>query len=215
MLGILGKLLDSNEREIGKLKPVVESINSLEKKVSKLTSIQLKGKFAEFKLLHERGKSLDELLPEVFACVRESAKRNIKQRHFDVQLLASIVLHQGKIAEQKTGEGKTLSATPPLFLNAIAGRGVHLVTVNDYLAMRDCGWMGPIFYALGATCATIVHDAAFIFDPKYKDPARDDKRLQHLRPVSRKEAYQADITYGTNNEFGFDYLRDNMVFRLS
>ena len=215
MLGILGKLLDSNEREIGKLKPVVESINSLEKKVSKLTSIQLKGKFAEFKLLHERGKSLDELLPEVFACVRESAKRNIKQRHFDVQLLASIVLHQGKIAEQKTGEGKTLSATPPLFLNAIAGRGVHLVTVNDYLAMRDCGWMGPIFFALGATCATIVHDAAFIYDPKYKSTAHGDKRLQHLKPITRKQAYEADITYGTNNEFGFDYLRDNMVFRLS
>ncbi|MBI2018469.1 preprotein translocase subunit SecA [Candidatus Daviesbacteria bacterium] len=215
MLGFFGKLLDSNEREINKFKPLVQTINLLEKKFSKLTDKQLKGKFAEFKLRYERGNSLGELLPEVFALVREAAKRTVKQRHFDVQMMAAITLHQGRIAEQKTGEGKTLSATPAIFLNAVTGKGIHVVTVNDYLARRDCGWMGPIFYALGATCATIVHDAAFIFDPKYKDPARDDKRLQHLRPVSRKEAYQADITYGTNNEFGFDYLRDNMVFRLS
>ncbi|OGE33409.1 preprotein translocase subunit SecA [Candidatus Daviesbacteria bacterium RIFCSPHIGHO2_02_FULL_36_13] len=215
MLGIFGKLLDSNEREISKLKVPAENINSLEKKTSKLTDKQLKGKFAEFKLQHERGKTLDELLPEVFACVRESAKRNLKQRHFTVQLMASIVLHQGKIAEQRTGEGKTLSATPALFLNAIAGKGVHLITVNDYLAMRDCGWMGPVFHALGATCATIVHEKAYIYDPKYKSTEHDDKRLKHLKPISRKEAYSADITYGTNNEFGFDYLRDNMAFRLS
>ncbi len=215
MLGFFGKLLDSNEREIKKLKPIVDSINSLENKVSRLDDKQLKGKFAEFKFQHERGRSLDEFLPEVFACAREAAQRTIKQRHFDVQLMAAISLHQGKIAEQKTGEGKTLSATPALFLNAIAGRGVHLVTVNDYLAMRDCGWMGPIFYALGATCATIVHDKAYIYDPKHKDTTHDDKRLQHLRPISRKEAYEADITYGTNNEYGFDYLRDNMAFRLS
>ena len=214
MLGIFGKLLDSNEREIKKLKPIIETINGFEKKVSKLTDKQLKGKFAEFRLQHERGKSLDEFLPEVFAAVREVSKRVIKQRHFDVQMMAAIILHQGKIAEQKTGEGKTLSATPTLFLNAIVGKGVHLVTVNDYLAMRDCGWMGPIYHGLGATCATIVHDQAFIYDPKYKDTSHDDKRLQHLRPISRKEAYAADITYGTNNEFGFDYLRDNMVFRL-
>ncbi|TSC88606.1 MAG: preprotein translocase subunit SecA [Microgenomates group bacterium Gr01-1014_7] len=215
MLGIFGKLLDSNEREINKLKPVIEAINSLEKKTSRLTDKQLKGKSAEFKLQHERGKSLDELLPEVFAAVKEAAKRTIKQRHFDVQLMAGVSLHQGKIAEQKTGEGKTLSATPTLFLNAIAGKGVHLVTVNDYLARRDCGWMGPVFYALGATCATIIHDQAFIYDPKHKETQSDDKRLQHLKPVSRQEAYAADITYGTNNEFGFDYLRDNMAFRLS
>lgn len=215
MLNIFGRLLDSNEREINRLRPIVERVNDLEKRISKLTDKQLKSKFAEFKLAHERGKSLDDLLPEVFACVREAAKRNLKQRHFDVQMMAAIVLHQGKIAEQKTGEGKTLSASPALFLNAVARKGVHLVTVNDYLARRDCGWMGPIYHALGATCATIVHDGAFIYDPKYKDPAHDDKRLIHLRPISRKEAYQADITYGTNNEFGFDYLRDNMVFRLS
>ncbi len=215
MLGILGKFLDSNEREIRKLKPLVESINNLEKKISKLTDKQLKSKFAEFKQLHQKGKSLDELLPEVFSCVRESAKRNLKQRHFDVQIIGAIVLHQGKIAEQRTGEGKTLSATPALFLNAVAGNGVHLVTVNDYLAMRDCGWMGPIFDALGATVGAIIHEAQFIYDPKYKSTTHEDKRLQHLRPVSRKEAYAADITYGTNNEFGFDYLRDNMAFRLS
>ncbi len=214
MLGIFGKLLDSNEREIKKLKPIVESINALEKKVSKLTDKELQGKLAGFKLQHERGKSLDELLPEAFAAAREASKRTIKQRHFDVQMMAAVALHQGRIAEQKTGEGKTLSSTPALFLNAVAGKGVHLVTVNDYLAQRDCGWMGPIFYALGATCATIVHEAAFIYDPKHKDLSHDDKRLQHLRPVSRKEAYSADITYGTNNEFGFDYLRDNMAFRL-
>lgn len=214
MLNFFGKLLDSNEREINKFKPVVSAINDLEKKTSKLTDKQLKGQFAQFKLAHEKGRSLDDLLPEVFATVREAAKRTVKMRHFDVQLIAAIALHQGRIAEQKTGEGKTLSATPALFLNAISGKSVHLVTVNDYLAMRDCGWMGPIFHALGATVSTIVHDAAFIYDPKFKDPSHDDKRLQHLRPVSRKEAYQADITYGTNNEFGFDYLRDNMVFRL-
>ncbi len=214
MLGILGKLFDSNDREISKLKTILNDINGLEGKISKLSDSKLKAKFAQLHLQHKKGKSLDELLPESFALVRESAKRNIKQRHFDVQMISAIVLHQGRIAEQKTGEGKTLSATPAIFLNALTGKGVHVVTVNDYLARRDAGWMGPVFHALGATVATIIHDQAFIFDPKYSDPLKDDKRLQHLRPVSRKEAYQADVTYGTNNEFGFDYLRDNMAFRL-
>ncbi len=215
MLGIFGKLLDSNDREINKFKPIIEKINELEKKVSRLTPLQLKAKFEEFKKRYGKGESLDELLPEVFASVREAAKRIIKERPFDVQLMAAVVLHQGKIAEQKTGEGKTLSAAPALFLNAIAGKGVHLVTVNDYLAQRDCGWMGPIYFALGASVGVIIHEQAFIYDPKHKDLSHDDKRLQHLKPVSRQEAYQADITYGTNNEFGFDYLRDNMVFKLS
>ncbi|MBU0999815.1 preprotein translocase subunit SecA [Patescibacteria group bacterium] len=215
MLNYFGKLLDSNEREIKKLKVIVNAINDFEKKIVKLSDKELKGSFAKFKLEHEKGKSLDDLLPEVFACAREASKRTIKQRHFDVQMMAAIVLHQGKIAEQKTGEGKTLSATPALFLNTITGKGAHLVTVNDYLAKRDCGWMGPIYFALGASCATIVHNAAFIYDPKYKDLSHDDKRLQYLRPVTRQEAYNADITYGTNNEFGFDYLKDNMVFRLA
>ncbi|MBI2600803.1 preprotein translocase subunit SecA [Candidatus Daviesbacteria bacterium] len=215
MLNIFSKFLDSNEREIKKLGTVVESVNQLEKKYAKLTDKQLQSKSAEFKSQYQKGKTLEDLLPDAFAAVREAASRKLKMRHFDVQLVAATALHQGKIAEQKTGEGKTLSATPALFLNAIAGNGVHLVTVNDYLARRDCGWMGPIFHALGATCATIVHDAAFIYDPKYKDTTHEDKRLQYLRPISRKEAYQADVTYGTNNEFGFDYLRDNMAFRLS
>ena len=215
MLGFLGKLLDSNDREINKLKPLIEEIQRLEKKTSRFTSVQLKSKFVEFKGRFEKGETLDELMSEVFATVREAAKRTIGERHFDVQLMAAATLHQGKIAEQKTGEGKTLSASPTLFLNAIVGKGVHLVTVNDYLAKRDCGWMGPIYSALGATVACIVHDEQFIFDPKHKDLFHDDKRLQHLRPISRKEAYEADITYGTNNEFGFDYLRDNMVWKLS
>lgn len=214
MLGLFGKLLDSNEREIKKLQVVADQVNAWEKKVARLTDRQLQGKLSEFRSRYQKGESLEEMLPEVFACVREAGQRSVKMRHFDVQMMAAAALHQGRVAEQKTGEGKTLSATPALFLNAITGKGVHLVTVNDYLARRDCGWMGPVFHALGATCATIVHDAAFIYDPKHKDTAHEDKRLQHLKPISRKEAYQADITYGTNNEFGFDYLRDNMVFRL-
>src|SRR3989344_3985732 len=215
MLGIFGKLLDSNDKEVKRIKPLIEQIGSLEKKISKLTDRELKGKFSEFKIRHEKGESLDKLLPEAFASVREAAKRTIRERHFDVQLISAVVLHQGRISEQRTGEGKTLSAAPALFLNAVAGKGVHLVTVNDYLARRDAGWMGPIYWALGATCSTIIHDQAFIYDPKYKDTSHDDKRLWHLKPVSRKEAYAANITYGTNNEFGFDYLRDNMVMKLS
>lgn len=213
-MSIFSRLLDSNEKEVNRLKPMVEVVNSFEKKVAKLTNKELQGKFAQFKQQYQKGKSLDEMLPEVFACVREAAGRTLKMRHFDVQLMAALTLHQGRIAEQRTGEGKTMSAVPALFLNAITGKGIHLVTVNDYLARRDCGWMGPIYHALGASVATIIHEQAFIFDPKYKDPAHDDKRLQHLRPVSRKEAYGADITYGTNNEFGFDYLRDNMARSL-
>ncbi len=215
MLNIFGKLLDSNDREIKKLKQTVEAVNNLEGKIAKLTDKQLRNKLTEFRSQYQKGKSLEAILPEAFAAVREASKRSLKMRHFDVQVMAAVVLHQGKIAEQKTGEGKTLSATPSLFLNAVTEKGAHLITVNDYLARRDCGWMGPIFHALGASCATIVHEAAYIYDPKYKDPNHGDKRLQHLRPISRKEAYEADITYGTNNEFGFDYLRDNMAFRLT
>lgn len=214
MLGFLGKLLDSNEKEISRFRSTVEEINSFEKKVSKLTDKQLQDSFAQFQKKYQKGATLDELLPEVYACVRESANRNLKERHYDVQLMAAIALHQGKIAEQKTGEGKTLSASPAVFLNAVTGKGIHVITVNDYLAKRDAGWMAPIYHALGASVATIVHDAAFIYDPKHKDTSHDDKRLWHLKPVSRKEAYAADITYGTNNEFGFDYLRDNMALRL-
>ncbi|MBI3930895.1 MAG: preprotein translocase subunit SecA [Chloroflexi bacterium] len=155
---------------------------------------------------------LNELLPEAFAAVREAARRTIGQRHFDVQLMGGIVLHQGKIAEMKTGEGKTLVATLPLYLNSLSGQGCHLVTVNDYLAKRDHHWMAPIYHALGVTVGSIQHEASFIYDPGYESA---DQRWHYLRPVSRREAYQADITYGTNNEFGFDYLRDNMVVDLA
>ena len=156
--------------------------------------------------------ALDELLPEAFAAVREAARRAIGQRHYDVQLIGGIILHQGKIAEMKTGEGKTLVATLPLYLNSLTGKGCHLVTVNDYLSKRDHQWMGAIYHALGVSVSSIQHEASFIYDPECKS---DDIRWPRLRPVSRKEAYQADITYGTNNEFGFDYLRDNMVIELS
>ncbi|GIW41107.1 MAG: hypothetical protein KatS3mg076_1684 [Candidatus Binatia bacterium] len=158
-------------------------------------------------LLEAEKEVLDEILPEAFACVREASKRTIGLRHYDVQMLGAIVLHQGKIAEMKTGEGKTLVATCPLYLNALLGRGVHLVTVNDYLARRDVQWMGPIYHALGVSVAVIVHEESFLYDPTY---VTSDYRMMHLRPVSRREAYHADITYGTNHEFGFDYLRDNM-----
>ena len=154
---------------------------------------------------------LDEILPEAFACVREASRRTIGLRHYDVQVLGGVVLHQGKIAEMKTGEGKTLAATLAIYLNGLSGRGVHLVTVNDYLARRDVQWMGPIYHRLGLTIASIVHDTSFLFDPTY---IVKDYRMLNLRPIDRREAYQADITYGTNHEFGFDYLRDNMKFSL-
>ena len=214
MLGILGKFLDSNEKQVKKLQPKVEDVNSLEKKFEKLTDEKLKAKTAEFKLRHERGESLDDLLPEAFAAVREAARRTLNQRHYDVQILAGIVLHQGKIAEQKTGEGNTLTASLALYLNSISGRGVHLATVNDYLARVGLGWMGPIYSALGVSAGCIMQEKAFLYDPKFEDKTQDDWRLRHLRPVEKKEAYNADITYGTNNEFGFDYLRDNMVWDL-
>src|SRR5215831_18889945 len=154
---------------------------------------------------------LEELIPEAFAAVRESSRRTIGLRHFDVQLIGGVVLHEGKIAEMKTGEGKTLVATLPLYLNALTGRGVHLITVNDYLARRDVQWMGPIYHKLGLSVASIVHEASYLFDPTY---LTKDYRYLNLRPITRQEAYRADITYGTNNEFGFDYLRDNMKFSL-
>src|SRR3989475_12542838 len=154
---------------------------------------------------------LDALLPQAFAAVREASRRTTGMRQFDCQLLGGAVLHQGKIAEMKTGEGKTLVATLPLYLNALLGRGAHLVTVNDYLARRDVQWMGPIYHALGLSVASIIHDASFQFDPTY---IPKDYRFLHLKPIDRRDAYRGDITYGTNNEFGFDYLRDNMKFSL-
>ncbi len=211
MLSFIGKLLDSNEKEIKRLHAVVETINTLDGEMQRLKSTDFAKKTAEFKAQLSSGTSLDDLLPYAFALVREAAKRTIGERHYDVQLIASSVLHFGKVAEQKTGEGKTLSAIPALYLNALTGRGVHLVTVNDYLARRDAGWMGPIYHLLGVSVSAIISEQSFLYDPDFEDPTADDWRLKHLRPVSRKEAYQADITYGINSEFGFDYLRDNMV----
>jgi preprotein translocase subunit SecA len=215
----LSNLLDSNEKELKRLQPLVDHINSLEPEFEKFTDDELRAKTDEFKARLADGESLDEILPEAYAAVREAAKRTIRQRHFDVQLMGGIVLHQGKIAEMKTGEGKTLVATLPLYLNALTGQGSHLVTVNDYLAKRDCHWMGSIYHTLGVSVSCInaqqtVGQAApsYIYDPSYES---EDEKWNFLRPVTRRQAYEADITYGTNNEFGFDYLRDNMVLDLS
>jgi preprotein translocase subunit SecA len=213
----VSKLLDTNEKELKRLRGVVEKINALEEETKKLTDEEMKAKTADLKLRLERGETVNEVLPEAFALVREAAVRTIGQRHYDVQLMAGVAFAEGKIAEQKTGEGKTLSATLALYLQALTGQGAHLVTVNDYLARRDAGWMGPIFHLLGLSIGVIYSGEgrlpAAIFDPEFNDASHSDERLRHLRPAPRKEAYAADITYGTNNEFGFDYLRDNMVQR--
>jgi preprotein translocase subunit SecA len=195
MLGLLKKFIGTkNEREIRRMTPVVEHINSLESSMTGIRDSDLRGKTDEFRKRLEAGESLDEILPEAFAVVREASRRVLKMRHFDVQLLGGIVLHEGKIAEMKTGEGKTLVATLPVYLNALEGRGVHIVTVNDYLAKRDSQWMGPLYNFLGLSVGVIVHG---------------------LTDEQRQIAYNADITYGTNNEFGFDYLRDNMKYDIS
>ncbi len=220
MLKWLGSLTDSNEKELKRLHPTVAQINSLEPDFQKLSNPDLRAKTDEFKARLQDAETLDDLLPEAFAAVREAARRTIGQRHFDVQLMGGIVLHHGKIAEMKTGEGKTLVATLPLYLNALTGQGCHLVTVNDYLARRDAYWMGSIYHALGMTVASIYpqqnpdeHLPARLYDPDYFD--EKDSRWPHFKAVIRRQAYQADITYGTNNEFGFDYLRDNMALDLS
>ena len=197
-----------NERELKALKPNVDKINELEASLQPLDDQGLAEKTQAFKKRLESGEALNNLLPEAFAVCREMSKRRLGMRHFDVQLIGGMVLHQGRITEMRTGEGKTLVATLPIYLNALEGRGVHLVTVNDYLAKRDAQWMGPLYHGLGLSVGIIQHDASFLFDPAYDAP---DKRLQYLRPCTRQEAYAADITYGTNNEFGFDYLRDNLV----
>lgn len=215
MFKFLGKLLDSNEKEINKLRVIVERVNSLEEEIKKLKDSDFPKKTAEFRERLSRGQTLDDILPEAYALVREAAHRTIGQRPFDVQIMAAVALHQGKVAEQKTGEGKTLSATPALYLNALTGRGVHLVTVNDYLARRDAGWMGPIYHLLGMKVAATISEQSFLYDSTVDDAMAVDWRLKHLRPISRKEAYQADITYGINSEFGFDYLRDNMATDMS
>ncbi|HXI31087.1 MAG TPA: DEAD/DEAH box helicase, partial [Vicinamibacterales bacterium] len=192
---LLAKVVGTqNERELKRLRPIVAQVNALEGSVQSLTDEQLRRKTTEFRERFASGEALDELMPEVFAVVREAGRRVLNMRHFDVQLIGGAVLHKGKIAEMKTGEGKTLVATLPAYLNALEGKGVHVVTVNDYLARRDSEWMGKIYRFLGMTVGVIQHD---------------------LNDADRQVAYNADITYGTNNEFGFDYLRDNMKFELA
>jgi len=188
---IKGVFGSKNERELKEMSPLVEKINSLEPDFQALSDEQLRAKTDEFRERLSNGETLDDLLPEAFAAVRETSVRSVEMRHFDVQLIGGIVLHRGMIAEMKTGEGKTLAATLPLYLNALTGRGAHLVTVNDYLAKRDAEWMGVIYNALGLSVGVIVHG---------------------MNDSERKDAYACDITYGTNNEFGFDYLRDNMNY---
>src|SRR6187397_2100376 len=242
----LSRFVDSNDRELRRLQPLIDEANALEAEFEALSDEQIRAQIAEIReeihqvaqpdepsddeLHHEDlerrrelrkerrkreneriQKALDDVLPEVFAMTREAMKRTLGMRHFDVQLIGAAVLHQGKIAEMRTGEGKTLVAPMAAILNATAGRGVHVVTVNDYLARRDPQWMGPVFHFLGVSVGMITHDASFVFDPGFPTT---DERLINLRPVTRVEAYAADITYGTNNEFGFDYLRDNMVLEL-
>ncbi|HXK32158.1 MAG TPA: preprotein translocase subunit SecA, partial [Candidatus Paceibacterota bacterium] len=226
-MSIIDKVFgNANEKYVQKLEPVIKKINYLEKEFEGFSGEKLKEKTKEFRERLAKGESLDSILPEAFALVREASKIALGQRHFDVQLIGGIVLHQGKITEMKTGEGKTLAATLPLYLNALEGKGCHLVTVNDYLARRDTVWMGQVYNVLGLSVACIVHDTAFIYDADFKqeNDEQDKERdvvggfkiiESYLRPCSRKEAYGADITYGTNNEFGFDYLRDNMVYDLS
>src|SRR5438034_2786680 len=193
--GIIRKVFgSSNDRELKKIIPIVEEVNALEPQIASLSDTGLQAKTTEFKQRVANGQTLDEMLPEAFAVVREAGKRVLNMRHFDVQLIGGAALHRGKIAEMKTGEGKTLVATLPAYLNALEGKGVHVVTVNDYLARRDSEWMGRIYRFLGMTVGVIQHD---------------------LNDQERQVAYACDITYGTNNEFGFDYLRDNMKFDLA
>ena len=214
-MSIFSKLFPSgNEKIIKGMDPIIAEINKLEPDFVKLSDEELKTKTKEFKESLAKGSTLDDLLAPAFAATREAAKRVLGQRHYDVQLIGGIVLHRGEIAEMKTGEGKTLVATLPLYLNALEGKGAHLITVNDYLARVGAGWMAPVYHALGLSTGVIVHDAAFIYDPTYVDEEQFDERLQNFRRIPRREAYRCDITYGTNNEFGFDYLRDNMVYSL-
>jgi preprotein translocase subunit SecA len=206
---------DPQKRILKGYEKKVASVNSLAEKYHAMKKTELKQQTAELKKrLAKKGAKLDDILPDAFALVREASDRVLGMRHFDVQLIGGMALHDGNVAEMKTGEGKTLVATLPSYLNALEEKGVHVVTVNDYLAQRDAGWMGELYHFLGLSTGVIINDASFIYDPDYDNEKHDDPRMRKLRPVTRKEAYAADITYGTNNEFGFDYLRDNMVNEL-
>lgn len=203
---------DPQKKILKRLRKQVDVINGLNDKYEKMSDKELRAQTDELKKrLSKKSVTLDTILPDAFAVAREAAKRVIGERPYDVQLIGGMVLHEGNVAEMKTGEGKTLVATLPTYLNALEGKGVHVVTVNDYLAQRDAGWMGQVYDFLGLTTGVIINEASFVYDKDYNNEHHDDPRMRKLRPVSRKEAYAADITYGTNNEFGFDYLRDNMV----
>ncbi len=214
-MSFLEKLFGSNEREVNKFRPLVEEINAFDSDMQKLSDDALKAKTEEFRTRLSQGETLDDLLPEAFAVVREVAGRIIGERHYDVQMLGGIALHKGRIAEMKTGEGKTLTSTLPIYLNALSQKGVHVVTVNDYLAKRDCNWMGRVYEALGLSTACIVgQGVSYRFVSTIVDENEVSIEMENLVPITRREAYASDITYGTNNEFGFDYLRDNMVSSL-
>lgn len=224
---------DPNQRALRDFQPILEQVNACEAEIRLLSDDALRQKTVDFRVRLEAGETLDALLPEAFAVIREAARRTIGQRHYDVQILGAIALHKGHIAEMRTGEGKTLTAIATVYANALSGAGVHIVTVNDYLAKRDAVWMGQVYHSLGMTVGVIQHESAFVYDPEYRvaEPQKEEKpesemtdeekalktagmykvEMSFLRPVHRKEAYAADITYGTNNEYGFDYLRDNMV----
>src|SRR3989338_1057043 len=212
MLNIFKNLFDYNSKEFVRLPKKVDEINALEDTARKLKDEDFKRETEKLKEQVTTGKkTLDDVLPWAYAMVREASRRLSGQRHYDVQLMAGIALHEGKVAEQKTGEGKTLSATAPLYLNALTGKGTHLVTVNDYLAKIGAGWNGKLFHLLGLSVSVIISEESFIYDPEYRDSNAYDWRLVNFRPISRAEAYKADVTYGINSEFGFDYLRDNMA----
>ena len=219
---ILARLIDPNEREVKQHLRTAREIGALEPELESLSDAELRERSEDLKRrVREEEEDLDDVLVEAFALCREASRRVLRMRHFDVQLVGGIVLHLGRIAEMKTGEGKTLVASLPLYLNGLGGKGCHLVTVNDYLARRDAGWMGPIYSLLGLSVGVIIPgppgepSPGFVYDPDYVDESHTDERLRHFRPVTRKEAYECDVTYGTNNEFGFDYLRDNMAQDLA
>ena len=216
MLDFLKNIVDDNFRQISSFKPKVAKINQFEAEITKLSDTDLAAKTNYFKNLLNNGKTVDDILPEAYAVCREAIRRVNGERAYDVQLMAAIALNQGSIAEQRTGEGKTHSVIFPAYLNALTGKGVHIITPNDYLTRVGAGWYPKALHLLGISVAAIVHEESFILDPTFTDPSENfDDRLAHLRPISRAEAYQADITYGTNNEFGFDYLRDHMVSDVS
>ncbi|HKF78795.1 MAG TPA: preprotein translocase subunit SecA, partial [Candidatus Dormibacteraeota bacterium] len=219
-MGLLSRLVDPNAREVRLHRRTVSAIGELEAELQALPDTELRQRATGLRERAQAGDDVEDLLVETYALTREASVRAIGLRHFDVQVIGGIVLHQGKIAEMKTGEGKTLVASLPLVLNALSGQGAHLVTVNDYLARRDAGWMGPLYHLLGLTVGVVVGDptqpdGSLVFDPEHLDETHPDPRLQHLRPVPRAEAYACDITYGTNAQFGFDYLRDNQAKDLS